>query len=198
MNSKTAIYMRVSTVKGAQKTDSQEYEVRRYCSGRGWKNLETYTDKASGGKTSRPALDKMMQDLRAGKIARVVCYKLDRLGRSLTHLCLMLDEMKRLAVPLVCVSQGIDTSQDSPTAKLQLDILGAVCSFERTLICERVNSGLKAARAKGIVLGRPATLNKRRDEVMELREQGKGIREIARELKMPVASVFKVVKEVGK
>jgi putative DNA-invertase from lambdoid prophage Rac len=198
VNTRTAVYLRVSTGKGAQKTDSQEYEVKRYCSARGWHDLEIYTDKMSGGKVSRPELDRMVQDMRAGKIARVVVYKLDRCGRSLTHLCLLIDEMNRLGIPLVCTSQGIDTSENNPCAKFQLDVLKAVCEFERNLIRERVNSGLAAARAKGVRLGRPATLEKRRDDVMELREQGKGIREISRELKMPVASVFKVLKGVPK
>ncbi|HOX55613.1 MAG TPA: recombinase family protein [Candidatus Paceibacterota bacterium] len=192
---KTAVYLRVSTAKGTQKTDSQEYEVKRYCSARGWKDLEIYVDKLSGGKTSRPALDRMVKDMRDGKIARVVVFKLDRCGRSLTHLCLLIDEMNRLGVPLICTSQGIDTSENNPCAKFQLDVLKAVCEFERNLIRERVNAGLAAARAKGVRLGRPKTLQWRREDVLELRKQGKGIREIARELKMPVASVFKVVKE---
>lgn len=187
--------MRVSTAKGAQKTDSQEYEVKRYCDARGWTDLEIYVDKASGGKTSRPALDRMVKDMRDGKIARVVVYKLDRCGRSLTHLCLLIDEMNRLGIPLVCTSQGIDTSENNPCAKFQLDVLKAVCEFERNLIRERVNSGLAAARAKGVQLGRPATLNERRYEVLKLRDQGRGIREIARQLKMPVASVFKLAKK---
>ncbi len=195
MNTKTAVYLRISTGKGAQKTDSQEYEVKRYCSARGWKDLEIYTDKMSGGKASRPELDRMVQDMRAGKVARVVVYKLDRCGRSLTHLCLLIDEMNNLGVPLICVSQGIDTSENNPCAKFQLDVLKAVCEFERNLIRERVNSGLAAAKAKGVVLGRPATLQRRRADVLELREQGKGIRQISRELKMPVASVFKVLKQ---
>ncbi len=195
MNTKTAVYLRISTGKGAQKTDSQEYEIKRYCSARGWKDLEIYTDRMSGGKASRPELDRMVQDMRAGKVARVVVYKLDRCGRSLTHLCLLIDEMNNLGVPLICVSQGIDTSENNPCAKFQLDVLKAVCEFERNLIRERVNSGLAAAKAKGVVLGRPATLQRRRADVLELREQGKGIRQISRELKMPVASVFKVLKQ---
>jgi len=137
----------------------------------------------------------MMQNLRAGKVARVVCYKLDRCGRSLTHLCLLIDEMNRLGVPLVCTSQGIDTSENNPCSKFQLDVLKAVCEFERNLIRERVNSGLAAAKAKGVVLGRPSTLREHEGEILELRKQGKGIREIARELKLPVSSVFKVLKE---
>ncbi|HEV2395083.1 MAG TPA: helix-turn-helix domain-containing protein [Verrucomicrobiae bacterium] len=64
----------------------------------------------------------------------------------------------------------------------------------RGAIRERVNSGLAAAKAKGVTLGRPATLQRRRADVLELREQGKGIREISRELRMPVSSVFKLLK----
>jgi DNA invertase Pin-like site-specific DNA recombinase len=198
VNSKTAIYARVSKADGSQKTDSQLHEVKRHCAARGWKNLEIYTDKASGAKTTRPALEKMLQDMRAGKITRVVCYKLDRCGRSLTHLCLLIDEMNRLGVPLVCTSQGIDTSENNPCAKFQLDVLKAVCEFERNLIRERVNAGLAAAKAKGVRLGRPATLDEHRDEVMGLRKKGKGIREISRELKLPVASVFKIVNTAAK
>ena len=121
--------MRVSKSDGSQRTDSQAHELRRYCAARGWKDVETYVDKASGGKTSRPALDRMVKDMRDGKIARVVVYKLDRCGRSLTHLCLLIDEMNRLGIPLVCTSQGIDTSENNPCAKFQLDVLKAVCEF---------------------------------------------------------------------
>jgi DNA invertase Pin-like site-specific DNA recombinase len=198
MNGKTAIYLRVSTSNGGQKTDSQMHEIQRHCSARGWDDVEVYADTISGAKASRPQLDRLVRDLREGKIGRVVCYKLDRMGRSLTHLCLLLDEMGRLGIPLLCISQGIDTSQENPCAKFQLDVLKAVCEFERNLIRERVNSGLAAAKAKGVHLGRPSTLKRRRGEVMKLRAQGRGIREIARELKMPVSSVAKVLKEATK
>jgi DNA invertase Pin-like site-specific DNA recombinase len=151
----------------------------------------------SGGKASRPELDRMVQDMRAGKVVRVVVYKLDRCGRSLTHLCLLIDEMNRLGVPLVCTSQGIDTSENNPCAKFQLDVLKAVCEFERNLIRERVNSGLAAAKAKGVTLGRPATLNERRDEVLALKKDGCGVREIGRRLGMPVGSVSKVLKQAA-
>ena len=70
-----------------------------------------YVDRICGAKASRPQLDQLMQDLRAGKIERLIVYKLDRLGRSLTHLALILDELNRLEV-LIASSQGIDTSDD--------------------------------------------------------------------------------------
>ncbi|MFT4590535.1 MAG: DNA invertase Pin-like site-specific DNA recombinase, partial [Limisphaerales bacterium] len=91
----------------------------------------------SGAKTSRPELDRMVGDLRAGKVERVVVYKLDRLGRSLPHLAILLEEMNRLKIPLIVTSQGIDTSEDSPVGQLQLGVLMAVAEFERSIIRER-------------------------------------------------------------
>ena len=193
MSSKTAIYARVSTANGKQSTDSQLLEVEKYCQMRGWTNLEIYSDKVSGAKATRPALDRMVKDMRSGKVERVVAFKLDRIGRSLTHLCLLVDEMSNLGVPLICSSQGIDTSGNNPASKLQLDVLKAVCEFERNLIKDRVNAGLNAARARGVRLGRPSTLSSRRDEVLALKQQGLGLREIGRQLNIPIASVCKIV-----
>lgn len=90
-----AVYMRVSTAD--QKLDSQEKELHRYCQMRGWKKTTVYSDKMSGAATTRPALERLLQDMRAGKIERLVCYKLDRVGRSLTHLALIVDEMASCA-----------------------------------------------------------------------------------------------------
>jgi DNA invertase Pin-like site-specific DNA recombinase len=191
VNDKTAVYIRVST--NGQKTDSQKSELLAYCRRRGWKNPLVFEDKMSGGTTSRPALEKLMTAMRAGKIQRLVCFKLDRLGRSLTHLALILDEMNRLGIPLLCIGQGIDTSSDSPAGRLQLNVLMAVAEFERGIIKERVNAGLKAARARGVRLGRPATLQKRAGEVLVLKKQGLGLREISRELGMPVSSVHSIL-----
>ena len=111
----------------------------------------------------------------------------------MTHLALLLDEMNRLGVSLICSSQGIDTSGDNPAGRLQLGVLMAVAEFERSLIRERVNSGLKAAKAHGVKLGRPGTLAGRAAEVLKLRGSGLGIRAIARELEMPPSSVSKVL-----
>jgi putative DNA-invertase from lambdoid prophage Rac len=188
----TAIYIRVSTAE--QNPDSQIQELSAYCAMRGWTKTIQYIEKESGAKVSRPVLQRMMVDLRSGKIGQVICFKLDRLGRSLTHLALLLDEMSRLGVPLVCTTQGIDTSSDSATGKLQLGVLMAVAEFERSLIRERVNSGLRAAKARGVKLGRPQTLNSRMAEVLNLHRSGKGIRGIARELKMPPSSVSKILR----
>jgi DNA invertase Pin-like site-specific DNA recombinase len=134
-----------------------------------------------------------MQDIRAGKVERLIVFKLDRLGRSLTHLALILDELNRLKVPLIASSQGIDTSDDNPAGRLQLGVLMAVAEFERGIIKERVNAGLSAAKARGVQLGRPATINCRSAEIRKLKKKGLGLRAIARELKMPPSSVHKAL-----
>ena len=194
MQRHTAIYVRVSTTNGSQKTDSQLHDIGRHCEARGWTDTVVYEDHASGGRSSRPELDRMVTAMRDGKVARVVCFKLDRVGRSLTHLALVINEMNRLRIPLICTSQGIDTSEQSACGSFQLAVLMAVAEFERAIIKERVNSGLAAARAKGTRLGRPPTLQKRRDDVLELRTQGLGIRRIARQLEMPLSSVAKLLR----
>jgi DNA invertase Pin-like site-specific DNA recombinase len=193
VNAVTAAYVRVSTKD--QRTDSQLIELKQYCKVRGWKTVEYYVDKISGKVASRPELDRLVKDLRQGGVERVVTYKLDRLGRSITHLCLLVDEMTRLEVPLVCSSQGIDTSGNNPCGKFQLDVLKAVCEFERNLIRDRVNSGLAAARARGVKLGRPKRQHERSQEVLDLKAKGLGVRAISRKLGMAVSSVHSVLKK---
>ena len=191
--SATALYVRVSTAD--QRTDSQTEELEAFCQTRGYSRIRLFVERESGAKVTRPQLDAMMSEIRAGKVARVVVYKLDRLGRSLTHLALILDELQRLGVSLICTSQGIDTSGDNPAGRLQLGVLMAVAEFERSLIRERVNAGLRAAKGRGVRLGRPSTLADRREEILQLKAQGVGLRETARRLEMPASSVAKVLKE---
>ena len=187
-----AIYLRVST--DDQSFDSQEFALRTYCERRGWNDLCPFVDKVSGAKTSRQGLDALLAAVRAGEAKRLIVFKLDRLGRSLTHLALILDELQLHRVALICTSQGIDTSDDNPVGRLQLGVLIAVAEFEREIIRERVNAGIAAARARGVTLGRPATLEFKRTDVERLKARGLGVRAIGRELKIPASSVCRLLK----
>jgi putative DNA-invertase from lambdoid prophage Rac len=190
---KAIIYTRVSTDK--QNHDSQLQDLREYCTRRGWTEVEEISDVISGAKSSRKGLDRLMQAVRRGRVDVVVCFKLDRLGRSLSHLAQLIDEFNTHKVALVVPAQGIDTSEGNPAGKLQLHILCAVAEFEREIIRERVNAGLAAARKKGVRLGRPSTLDAHRDDIARLRAQGLTCRAIAKELDIPVGSVFQVTRE---
>ncbi len=116
-----------------------------------------------------------MREVRRCRIAAVVAYKLDRLGRSLPHLAQLVGEIASHGVALVIPAQGRDTSASNPANQLQLNILMAVAEFEREIIRSRVNAGLKAARARGARLGRPSTLLKHRARARELLAVGNSI-----------------------
>lgn len=190
-----AIYTRISTDK--QSHESQLTELREYCYRRGWKDLAEFSDVISGAKFTRTGLEKLMTDVRRGRLDAIVCFKLDRLGRSLPHLAQICSELGTHGVALICTSQGIDTSNNNPAGRLQLGVLMAVAEFERSIIQERVVAGLKAAKLRGVKLGRPERLSTLVPQVHKLLISGKGIREIARELHLPVSSTHKIVATIS-
>src|SRR5262245_1825290 len=189
---KIAIYTRVSTDK--QTHDSQLNEMREYCQRRRWTQVTEYADVISGAKFGRQGLDRLMAEVRRCRLDVIVCFKLDRLGRSLAHLAQIISELTAHRVALVCTSQGIDTSTGNPASQLQLNILMAIAEFERSIIRERVTAGLKAARANGTKLGRPKSICRHSDAVRVLMAEGKGVRAIARQLSLPLSSVHRIVR----
>ncbi len=148
---RAAIYARVSTLD--QEPENQLQELRRYVEARGWVAAEYVDRGVSGAKDRRPALDQLLTDAKRRRIDVVVCWRLDRLGRSLKHLITLLDEFQSLGVAFVSLAEGIDAA--TPAGKLQMHILGAIAEFERERIRERVLAGLARARTQGKRLGRP-------------------------------------------
>jgi putative DNA-invertase from lambdoid prophage Rac len=148
---KAAIYARVSTVD--QEPENQLQELRRYVEARGWSAAEYVDRGVSGAKDRRPALDQLLADAKRRRFDVLVCWRLDRLGRSLKHLITLLDELQSLGVAFVSLAEGIDAT--TPAGKLQMHILGAIAEFERERIRERVLAGLQRARTNGHRLGRP-------------------------------------------
>ena len=194
MEPKVAAYLRVST--DSQIHDSQEAELREYCIRRSWGNVEWYRDTASGAKQDRQGLNDLMQKVRRGKVDIILAFKLDRVARSLSHLAQFIAELQVNRVALVCPSQGIDTSNGNPAAHLQLNILGAVAQFERELITERVRAGITAARARGVILGRPAIPDRRKRQVADLVAEGVSARDISGRLKIPYSTVTELLREI--
>lgn len=185
------IYARVSTDR--QTHDSQLDELRDYSTRRNWRAVEEIVDTASGAKTSRTGLDRLLSLVRKGKVDVVLCYKLDRLGRSLSHLSQVIGELTRHRVALVVPSQGIDTTSLNPAAQLQLNILCAVAEFEREVIRERVNAGLSAARKRGQKLGRPNRTAVLAPRVVQMVQAGKGTCAVSRELGISLGSASQLV-----
>jgi DNA invertase Pin-like site-specific DNA recombinase len=114
-----------------------------------------FSETASGAKTDRVELGATLKFLREGDT--LVILKFDRLGRSLSHLLKIAEDLAIREVHLQSLTEGIDTA--TPAGKLFFALFGALAEFERDLIRERTNIGLKAAKARGRMGGRPMKLS---------------------------------------
>jgi DNA invertase Pin-like site-specific DNA recombinase len=150
---RAALYARVSTAD--QTTENQLLELRRYAEARGWAPAEYVDEAVSGSRERRPALDAVLLDAKRRRFDVLVVWRLDRLGRSLKHLIMTLDELTALGVAFSSLNEGIDTG--TPAGRLQLHLLGAIAEFERARIVERVRAGIARAKSQGRRLGRRPT-----------------------------------------
>ena len=116
---------------------------------------KVYRDVASGARTKRPALDDLLDDLRAGDV--LVVWKLDRLGRSLKHLVELVVQLMEREIGLQSLNDPVDTT--TAQGRLVFNIFASLAEFERELIRERTQAGLTAARARGRLGGRPKGLS---------------------------------------
>jgi putative DNA-invertase from lambdoid prophage Rac len=192
---KAAIYARVSTEE--QNADMQLEEVRQYANRQGWEVLEFIDKGVSGTKRNRPGLDACMEAARLKKVDVVLVWKLDRFGRSLKNLLDNILSLDTYGVRFIAVTQGIDTDQRNPIAKFQLQILGAVAEFERSMIVDRVVSGMAAAKRAGKHCGRPVKIW-RRDHALKLRKDGLSFRVIASKLGVSEASIRRSLQSATK
>jgi len=164
---RAAIYARVSTCE--QSTESQLRDLRQYVAARGYTAVEYVDTGFSGAKQNRPALDRLMDDARKRRFDCILVWRFDRFARSTKHLLLALEEFRGLGVQFISYQENIDTT--SPLGQALFTIVSAVAQLERDLIRERVRAGLRNARAKGKVFGRPRA-QVDADRVAALRREG--------------------------
>ena len=154
MEKRAAIYVRVSTDK--QTIENQLRELRQIAERRGWQVVEEYHDAGISGAKSRkdrPGLDKMLQDAQRHRFDVVMAWAIDRLGRSLIDLLGTIQTLEACSVDLYLDQQAIDTT--TPAGRLMFQVTGALAEFERSMVRQRVNAGLKRAVDAGKQLGRP-------------------------------------------
>lgn len=180
---KVAIYARVSTQ--GQTCENQLLELHRYCVARGWAAVEYVDTGVSGAKDRRPALDRLMHDARNRRVDVVVCWRLDRFGRSLRALIMAIEELNAAGVSFVSMGENIDTA--SPTGRLLLGVMASFAQFERERIRERIHAGLARARRDGQKLGRKRQRVSQRD--LE-RVAGLSVRGAAKVLGVPPSRVY--------
>ncbi len=189
---RVAAYIRVSTDK--QSTDSQLEAIKDAIQRSGDVLVQVYEDHAiSGGKCrqDRPALDSMLKDAGAGKFDKVGAFDITRLGRSLPDLIATLNELQKSNVDLQFLQNDLDTS--TAGGRMLFSIFGAIGEFERSLIRERVKSGLEKAKKQGKKLGRPSLLNEStKAAVIELKQKGLGVKHICRILKIGCGTYYTI------
>src|SRR5213082_3355798 len=144
-------YARVSTTE--QNLDLQRDALRKA----GVSANHIYTDTITGTKEKRPGLEQALSHLREGDT--LIVWRLDRLGRSLTHLIETITTLNKRKIGFKSLTESLDTTTSN--GRLIFNIFASLAEFERDLIRERTKAGLQAARARGRVGGRPKvqTLN---------------------------------------
>ena len=144
MEKHTAIYIRVSSRQ--QDHASQLPDLERWAAAHDGP-VQWHRDKFTGRSMDRPGMDKLLDDLPAGRIERIVVWRLDRLGRTTKGLCQLFDELTERKVDLVSLKDGF--SLVSPAGRLHARILASVAEYETEVRAERVAAGQAVARRKG-------------------------------------------------
>ena len=185
---RAVLYMRVSTID--QHPETQVYDLRQMAAQRGLEIVQEYTDRISGAKARRPALDQMMADARRGRFDVVLVWAGDRLARSVKHYLEVLDELSRLNIEFISFRENLDTS--GPLGRAIVVIIGAIAELERNLIIERVRAGMRRARLEGTHIGRnPLIVD--HEAIRQERCQGLSIRQIAKGHRISTATVQRVL-----
>ena len=153
-----------------------------------------FTDQMSGSRDDRPGLKKALAELQPGDTLAV--WKLDRLGRSTRHLLETVEGLRAKGVRFRSITEAIDT--ETATGVLLLTVLGAIASFERSLITERIKAGITAKKQAGERTGRkPVLVGSRLQLAMKmLDEDGMSYRRVARDLQISTSALYASVAKV--
>ena len=165
---KAAIYSRKSKFTG--KGDSIENQIQLcmdYSKSIGIKEFLVYEDEGfSGGNIDRPQFKKMMQDAKDKKFDCLVCYRLDRISRNVSDFSTLIEKLNKLEISFISIKEQFDTS--TPMGRAMIGMISIFAELERELITERVKEGVKNARARGRLGGRPRINSEKVREALAL------------------------------
>ena len=181
-------YARVST--GLQNLNLQEDQLNQY----GCEKI--FSDHISGSKSKRPGLDKAIEFARAGDT--IVVWRLDRLGRNMEDLIILVNELNNRGVSFHSLEENITMDKSSSTGQLLFHLFAAFAEFERNLILERSSAGRIAARARGRYGGRPEKLNKQDLKLLKtLYDNGTPIKTIAEQWKVSRTTIYRYLNRLN-
>jgi DNA invertase Pin-like site-specific DNA recombinase len=189
-----AIYCRVST--DDQCCERQERDLKAFARRSGHKIVAVFKETASGADDDSPERKKVMALARAREIEAILVTELSRWGRSTQDLVQTLDDLHGWKVS-VLAQNGLSFDLSTSTGKLMRTIMAGLAEFERDLIRDRVKSGLAAARARGVKLGRQhgqRPSDKKAKRVLVMRKEGLSYRLIGRNVGLSKNTVMEIVR----
>ena len=157
-----------------------------------------YQEKVSGASVERPELKKLLELMREGDT--LVIWKLDRLGRSLSHLISLVADLEQRQIGLLSLNDPVDTT--TAQGRLIFRIFASLAEFEREVIRERTLAGLASARRRGQLLGRPKGLSKSAQQKARIakslyKEASYSVEQIAKELSISKTTLYKYLRQRG-
>jgi DNA invertase Pin-like site-specific DNA recombinase len=183
-------YVRVSSESDRQTTDLQRDAL--LAAGIDVRHL--FEDHASGAQDDRPGLAGALAFVRPGDV--LVVWKLDRLGRSLSHLISIVNTLKEQRVAFRSLTEGMDTT--TPSGELLFHVFGALAQYERALTQERVRAGLAAARRRGRIGGRPpAIAGEKLDAILGALRGGMSKAAVCRNFEVKRTTLIETLARVG-
>ena len=187
---RAAIYVRVSTPD--QHVESQLYDLRELASQRGFEVVHEYEDRGvCGKKARRPGLDALMADARRKKFSVVLVAAFDRIARSTRNFLQVIDELDSMGIEFISRRENVDTS--GPMGRLFVTIISAIAELERSLVVDRVKSGMRRAKLEGRQIGR-SRLDVNREQIVHDRRSGMSLTKVAKKHCISRASVCRLMK----
>lgn len=205
----TAVYVRVSTTEQSNGLESQKAAIRTYLRNHRITNAKWFTDKVSGAKVKRPALDRLREAIFNGEVNTVIVWALDRLTRRGPRDGLeLLSRWMKKGVRVISITEQLDFGDDS--GEMIASLLFSIAKMYRTKLIENTKRGLAEAKARGVRLGKRPTLffneaswksaksGVQRPKFIEpLLAKGMSVSEIARELNVSRQAVYNVLERAS-
>lgn len=191
---RTAIYLRVSSK--SQDTRSQEAELKRWADSQDV-DVAWFRDKASGKTMDRPGWNKLWADVSAGKVGRIVVWRLDRLGRTASGLTKLFEDLIARKIGLFSLKDSLDL--ETPAGRLMANVLASVASYEREVRGERQRAGIEAAKAAGRTWGgsqRGRLISVTQEQLVQVKRlhgEGEKIAAIARAVGVSRPTVYRLL-----
>ena len=196
---KAVIYTRISTVGKGQTVDNQLLILRDIAEKKGLDIVIEISDEGiSGakGRDERQGFDELIKGAIKKEFDIILCWDVSRLGRSLKDLVSFLEDIHSAKCDLYIHQSGIDTSTAS--GKMMFQLLSVFSEFERSMIRERVIAGQQRAKSQGKHIGRKTNVNDGIiTAVYQLRQNNVPIKRIAKDLKIGVGTVYKILDKVA-